>query len=50
MPYKSTAQEHFFEGCRHNPRHMKGRCPDEKMLSEFHNAEKTLKAKRALRA
>lgn len=48
MPYKSVKQERFFEGCRHNPKHMKGSCPDEATLSEFHNAEYHAKAKKAL--
>ena len=40
MPYASGKQERFMEGCRHSPKHMKGKCPDDKTLSEFHTAEK----------
>lgn len=40
MPYVSERQEHYMEGCKHNPKHMKGKCPDSKTLNEFHNAEK----------
>lgn len=38
MPYKSKAQMHFFEGCRNNRSKMSGKCPPEKVLSEFHSA------------
>jgi hypothetical protein len=39
MPYVSDSQRKFFEGCRHNPKHMGGKCPPEKTLNDFHNAE-----------
>lgn len=39
MPYKSSKQRKFFEGCKHNPAHMKGKCPDAGTLNEFHDAE-----------
>lgn len=39
MPYKSDKQRRFFEGCRHDPKHMKGECPDEKTLGEFHHED-----------
>ena len=54
MPYVSDKQRKFFEGCRHSPKHMSGQCPDEKTLTDFHNAEyhgetqtKALRARRA---
>lgn len=31
-PYSDKA-ERFFAGCRHNPKHMKGKCPDAKFLA-----------------
>ena len=34
MPYTKKA-ERFFQGCRHNPGHMKGKCPDDKFLDKF---------------
>jgi hypothetical protein len=34
MPYTDKA-ERFFQGCRHNPKHMKGKCPDEGFLGKF---------------
>lgn len=35
MPSISKAQGRFFQGCLHNPRHMKGRCPSPKVAREF---------------
>ena len=46
IPYKSAKQAAFLEGCRHSPRHMAGKCPDDKTLSEFHTAEKAKGQKR----
>jgi hypothetical protein len=34
MPYTEKA-ERFFQGCRHSPGHMKGKCPDDKFLEKF---------------
>ena len=48
MPYVSQKQRSLFEGCRHDPRHMRGRCPDEKTLEKFHREEKAKGQKRAL--
>ena len=28
MPAVSKSQANFFSGCKHNPKHMKGKCPD----------------------
>ena len=34
MPYTKKA-EGFFQGCRHKPKHMKGKCPDNEFLEKF---------------
>lgn len=34
MPYTKKA-ERFFQGCRHSPEHMKGKCPDSEFLERF---------------
>jgi len=55
MPYASDKQRKFFEGCRHSPKHMDGKCPGKGTLNEFHDAEyhsgetqtKALRARRA---
>ena len=35
MPAKSVAQYNWAQGCVHNPKHMRGRCPSEKVAKEF---------------
>ena len=35
MPSKSQAQYRWAQGCLHNPRHMRGHCPSEKVAREF---------------
>jgi hypothetical protein len=50
MPYSSDKQRKFFELCRHTPQHARGSCPDEKTLSEFHNAEFHATAERRMKA
>lgn len=35
MPAVSKAQQSYMAGCKHNPRHMKGKCPDEETSREF---------------
>lgn len=35
MPSVSKAQQSYMAGCEHNPRHMKGECPDEETAREF---------------
>ena len=35
MPAKSQAQYRWAQGCVHNPKHMRGHCPSEKVAREF---------------
>lgn len=35
MPAPSGKSYRFFQGCKHNPRHMRGKCPSEKVSSEM---------------
>lgn len=35
MPSVSKSQSRFMNGCKHNPQHMKGKCPDEKTVNHF---------------
>lgn len=46
MPYKSDKQARFFKGCAHNRKGMKGKCPPEKVVREYEQAESQ---KRAIR-
>lgn len=44
MPYASDRQKRFMRGCKHNPKHMKGKCPPEKTLNDFERGEAQRKA------
>ena len=46
MPYKSEPQRRFFKGCKHNPKHMKGKCPSKKTIAKFEKHGKKAKRKR----
>ncbi len=35
MPYKSSRQRAFMEGCYHNPGKMKGKCPPKKDIRKI---------------
>lgn len=35
MPAVSKAQQRYMAGCKHNPKHMKGECPDEETAGHF---------------
>lgn len=39
MPYKSEKQKRLFRGCKHNPKHMRGKCPDRKTIEKFEKHE-----------
>lgn len=38
MPGTSKAQVRWARGCLHNPRHMEGHCPSQKVAREFAQA------------
>lgn len=44
MPYTEKAMR-FFQGCKHNPRHMKGKCPSAGVLPRLisHGTKKSAK-------
>lgn len=35
MPYESESQRRFFQGCKHNPGSMRGKCPAPKVIEKF---------------
>ena len=35
MPAPSGKAYRFFQGCKHNPKHMRGKCPSHKVAREF---------------
>jgi hypothetical protein len=35
MPSVSRKQQSYMVGCLHNPKHMKGECPDKETAREF---------------
>lgn len=43
MPVVSQAQNRFMQGCKHNPEHMKGKCPPPSVVAEFTPAGMSVK-------